>query len=103
MIISRGVDILKKSDKFSSSEITTINYSLTAILNQSIENLGVAKKLTKDDFFTMSDAERVKLLRETEEVSTEGLESAKLRINHYNKILEYREVTSAINNRKPFK
>jgi len=96
-LISNNVDMLRNSNQFTMQELNDIERTFTRIVNQTLENLDFAKKITQEGFFTMDDAERIKLLREAFTKSDEQLQMSQVHMEYYKSSMELRKIKNTLN------
>lgn len=81
-------------------EITRINESFDAIVENSLETMDFIDEVLSSDYLKMSDAERAEILKEKEAESREMVSNINTRTKRYKDIISFREMQDKINNRE---
>ncbi|MBW8244733.1 conjugal transfer protein [Muricauda oceani] len=80
-------------------EVEYISDAFNAIIEHSLEDVKFVEHILSSDFLKMTDAERIRVLKEKEVQSKEMVGEVQRKAKRYRDIVSFREMQEAINNR----
>ena len=81
-------------------EIEQVSDSFNSIIENALDDFDFISEVLSSDHLKMTDGERAKVLKEREQKSKEMVSEIERRTERYKEIIAFREMQTAINNRK---
>jgi hypothetical protein len=95
-----AIAFCKQSEQFSDREIGNILYNFTQLTNATNNTLSLLNAVLKDDFFEMSDAERIELLTRMENEARQARQDVDLLYDTYRRAVDRRQMVEFFSGKK---
>ena len=96
-LVKSNIAGIVDSPDMTPQEISIIQNSYQSILNQAIDNLEFVSNIISDDYWEMTDFERITLLQKKEKEMKSLEYDAELKIGYYKRRVEHRRFVRAVN------
>ncbi|MBL6668907.1 MAG: hypothetical protein ISP72_02170 [Flavobacteriaceae bacterium] len=76
---------------FTAAELKGINYTFKSSVDQAVDNIEFVSNVMKDDFFKMSDFERIQLIEKKEKESVQLSAQVDAKMRQYTELKDWRD------------